>query len=161
MTVQDVLQGSMSMPFTNRTAWIGMQRDCDDLRRVHAHLMQGTRPSKKAKNIPNVKRLLQCVTVSNDGLLVVKSQLPFQKQSDRIVVPHGLLHGLLTALHIKFSHPTNYQLKQLINRYFYAISIDKISEQVTAACDPCNALKYVPDSLIEQSSDPPPLCLKR
>ena len=159
MTVQDVLKGNISMPFINRTAWISMQRDCDELRRVHAHLMQGTRPSKKANKMPNVKRLLQCVTVSNDGLLVVKSQVPFQKQSERIVVPCNLAHGLLTALHIKFSHPSNYQLKQLTNRYYYALAIDKISVQVTDACDMCNALKHVPEGLIEQTSVPPPDCV--
>ena len=159
MTVQDVLKGNIAMPFVNRNSWIGMQRDCDELRRVHAHLMQGTRPSKKIRKIPNVKRMLQCVTVSNDGLLVVKSQLPFQPLAERIVVPCNVVHGLLTALHIKFSHPSNYQLKQVTNRYFYSLGIDKIVEQVTDACDICNALKHVPEGVIEHTSVSPPDCI--
>jgi hypothetical protein len=158
-SVQDVLNGSVHMPFVNRAAWLILQRDCDELRRVHAHLVQGTRPSKKSTNRPNVKRFLLTVTIANDGLIVVHSQLPFQPQYERIVVPCTLAHGLLTAIHIKFSHPSNYQLKQLASRYFYLIGIDTVASQVTDGCDTCNALKCVPEGLVEQTSESPPDCI--
>jgi hypothetical protein len=156
VSVKDVMKGNTRMPFTSRTAWITLQRDCPDLRRVHSHLIQGTRPTKKITKIPNVKRYLQNVTIANDGLLVVKETFPFQKHSERIVVPCSIIHGLLTALHITFKHPTAYQLKQVCNRYFYAINMDKVSTQVANACDVCTALQYVPSGLVEQSSEPPP-----
>lgn len=156
LSIQDVLNGNAVMPFTNRTAWISLQRECSDLRRVHSHLVQGTRPSKKLTKVPNVKRYLQSVTISHDGLLVVKENLPFQRQTERIVVPSSVIHGLLTALHIRLSHPTAYQLKQLSSRYFYAINMDKVSTQVVSACDLCTALQYVPTGLVEQSSEPSP-----
>ena len=103
----------------------------------------------------------QCkeTTLSNNGLLVVKSQLPFQGQFERIVIPSSLAHGLLTALHIKFKLPTNYQLKQLTIRYFYTLAIDKVCLQVTNSCDTCNALSHVPPGLMEQSSSPAPECV--
>ena len=156
VSVNDVSKGIAVMPFTNRTAWIALQRECPDLRRVHSHLIQGTRPSKKTTKIPNVKRYLQSVTVANDGLLVVKENFPFQKHSERIVVPCSMAHGLLTALHIRLEHPTAYQLTKLSNRYFYAIAMDKVSTQVANACDVCTALQYVPSGLVEQSSESPP-----
>ena len=92
-------------------------------------------------------------------MIVVKSQLPFQRQYERIVIPCNLAHGLLTSIHIKFKHPTNYQLKQLVNRYFYILGIDRVASQVTDACDVCNALKHVPEGLVEQTSEPPPECV--
>ena len=69
----------------------------------------------------DVKRYLKSVTIANDGLLVVREDPPFQPTRERIVVPRRVLEGLLTAIHIHFSHPTQYQMKQLVGRYFYAL----------------------------------------
>ena len=45
--VQDIIENQTRVPFTTRSAWLAIQTDCADLRRTHAHLKQGTRPSKK------------------------------------------------------------------------------------------------------------------
>ena len=45
-SIQDILSGNGHLPFTSRTAWLATQSECPDLRRTHAHLLQGTRPSK-------------------------------------------------------------------------------------------------------------------
>ena len=108
------------MPFINRPAWISLQADCQDLRRCHAHLKQGTRPSKKLTNIKDTKRYSQNCLISRDGLLVVPHQEAFAPVKERIVVPRKVLPGLLTALHIKLVHPTQFQLKQIFSRYFFA-----------------------------------------
>ena len=68
---QDILQGNVRLPFTSRPAWVAVQSECPDLRRTHAHLVQGTRPSKKLTNIKDVKRYLQVGSVADHGLLVV------------------------------------------------------------------------------------------
>ncbi|KAI8485682.1 hypothetical protein Bbelb_365160 [Branchiostoma belcheri] len=44
--------------YTCRSAWIAIQSSCASLRRVYAHLQQGTRPSKKEKNIADIKAYL-------------------------------------------------------------------------------------------------------
>ena len=75
-TFQDVLDGNVKLPFTSRLAWKGIQVDCPNLRRTYAHLIQGTRPSKKLSNIKDVKRYLNVATISADGLLVVKRYEP-------------------------------------------------------------------------------------
>ena len=56
-SVQDI-RGLSRLPFTTRSAWTQIQSECPDLRRTHAHLKQGTRPSKKITNIKDVKRYL-------------------------------------------------------------------------------------------------------
>ena len=76
VSVHDVLQGNVRLPFTSRPAWLAVQSECPDLRRTHAHLIQGTRPSKKLTNIKDVKRYLQVASIANDGLLVVQRHDP-------------------------------------------------------------------------------------
>ena len=42
--IQDILDNKSSLPFSTRSSWLHIQSDCPDLRRVHAHLKQGTVP---------------------------------------------------------------------------------------------------------------------
>ena len=44
-TIDDVLAGHKPMPYATRSSWKTLQMECPDLRRVHAHLSQGTRPA--------------------------------------------------------------------------------------------------------------------
>ena len=159
--VKDVISGSVRMPFVNRAAWQATQRECPDLRRVHAHLSQGTRPGKKATKVKDVKRYLREAVIANDGLLVVPLNEPFQPERDRIVVPRSVIDGMITAIHLRFTHPSPHQMKQLIGRFFYALDLDKSIQQVYESCHHCMALKSVPDSIQPQVSEPPPdtLCI--
>ena len=68
VSVDQILSGTHPMPFLNRSAIKQLQMDCPDLRRVHAHLSQGTRPTTKKKKMTDVKRYLQKATISRDGL---------------------------------------------------------------------------------------------
>ena len=113
-SVQDVLDGKVRLPFTSRAAWSAIQSECPDLRRTHAHLIQGTRPSRKLTNIKDVKRYLQVAFAATDGLLVVQRHEPVSPSRECIIVPRQVLHGLLTALHIQLSHPTTQQLKMVV-----------------------------------------------
>jgi hypothetical protein len=130
--------------------------ECADLRRAHSHLRQGTRPSKKATNIPDVKKYLQSVTIANDGLLVVRNSFPFQTATDRIVVPRAVISGLLTAIHIRFCHPSSYQMKRLMSRYFFALGIEHAIQSVVSACQQCSSLKALPKNLQTQTTSTPP-----
>lgn len=104
-SVQDVLKGDVRLPFTSRAAWLATQSECADLRH-RAHLIQGTRPSKKQTNAKDVKRYLNVATIARDGLLVVNCDVPLAPTRECIIVPRQVLDGLLTALHIQLSHPT-------------------------------------------------------
>jgi hypothetical protein len=100
IAVQDVINSKTALPFTTRTAWLSIQSECPDLRRTHAHLKQGTRPSKKITNIKDVKRYPSVARISRDGLLVVDRTDPFHPSIELIIVPRSVLDGLVTALHI-------------------------------------------------------------
>ena len=159
LTVSDVFDGSVRMSFINRASWLESQRECPDLRKVHTYLSSGVRPRKKENKMRDVKTYLQRVVIASDGLLVVRDIMPFDVSCERIVVPRKFIQGLLTAIHLRFGHPTASQLKQIVRRYFYAINLDSSVESVSGACDICNSLKFVPQSLCVQSSSEPPLAV--
>ena len=154
--VDDIAKGLGRLPFTSRAAWRSTQIDDPDLRRVHAYLSQGTRPSKKLTNINDVKRYLNKVSISRDGLLVVKRPAQLASSSEAIVVPKEVVKGLITALHIKLDHPTKHQMKQVVTRDFYALNLNSAIEDVTDNCHRCAALRPVPSCLVEQSTSDPP-----
>ena len=97
LSTDDVLMGHAAMPYTNRSAWKCSQKECPDLKRVHAHLTQGTRPLRNQFVKQDVKRYLQCALLSRDGLLVTQSNSPFQYSQERIIIPKALIHGVVTA----------------------------------------------------------------
>ncbi|XP_068706826.1 uncharacterized protein [Montipora foliosa] len=156
ISVHDVLSGKTSLPFTSRSAWLQSQLECPDLRRVHSHLKQGTRPSKKLTNIKDVKRYLNLVSISRDGLLVVKRNEPFAAPRECIVIPRSVVDGFLAALHVKLDHPSRHQMKLVSQRYFFALDLDKALDRCSQCCHLCSSLKKVPSSLIEQSTSDPP-----
>ena len=155
-SVQDIIEGSVKLPYTSRAAWRASQAECSDLRRVHSHLKQGTRPSKNATNIKDVKRYLNVASIAGDGLLVARKEVAFAADKERIIVPRQVLDGLLTAIHIKLAHPTTHQLKSVVHRYFFALDLDKAIGKVAASCHHCASLQKVPHTLIKQSTSDPP-----
>ena len=46
ISVHDVLSGSVSLPFTSRSAWLQTQLECPDLRRFHSQLKQALVPPR-------------------------------------------------------------------------------------------------------------------
>ena len=156
VTIQDILDNKSSLPFSTRSAWLQIQSDFPDLRRVHAHLKQGTRQSKKLTNVRDVKRYLNCTSIAKEGVLVVKCSLPFVPVIEAIVVPRSVLDGLLTALHIKLNHLSRHRFQMVLQRQFFALDMNDAISRVTSACHTCASLLSFPPSLVSQSSDDPP-----
>ena len=156
VSVNDILNNTKSLPFTTRSAWIDIQAECPDLRRTHAHLKQGTRPSKKITNVKDVKRYLAVASIARDGLLVVPRSDPLQPASDLIIVPRSVLDGLATALHLRLDHPSKHQLLQVMKRHFYALDMPRAVDHAYDTCHTCCSLQKFPDKLIDQTSEEPP-----
>ena len=157
VSIQEVLDNTKNLPFTTRSAWLQVQNECPDLRRVHAHLKQETRPSKKLTNIKDVKCYLNVASISRDGLLVTKCNQPFTTSSEAIIVPRTVLDGLLTALHIKLDHPSRHQLQiMVVQRHFFALDMNNAITRVSTSCHTCASLQKFPSSLVSQLSDDPP-----
>ena len=153
ISVQDIIDSKTALPYTTRSAWLAIQSECPDLRRTHAHLKQGTRPSRKLTNIKDVKRYLNVARIARDGLFVVDRSEPFQPTTELIVVPRSVLDGLITALHISLDHPTRHQMQMVLKRHFYALDLPRAIENVCESCHTCASLKKFPDKLEQQTSD--------
>ena len=136
--VQDTIDNQTRLPFTTRSAWLAIQTDCPDLRRTHAHLKQGTRPSKKTTNIKDVKRYLSVASIARDSILVVRRNDPLVPSTELIIVPRSVLNGLVTALHIKLDHPSRHQLELLMKRHFYALDLTKAIERTYNSYHACH-----------------------
>lgn len=149
ITTTDILDGTSNLPFTSRAAWLSTKSECPDLRRTAAHLRQGTRPSKKLTNVRDVKRYLNIASISKDGLLVVKRNIPFAPSIECIIIPRQVLDGLLTSLHIKLDHPSGHQLKSVLD-------LDKAIESVTNTCHQRASLQKMQKLCEKQSSSDPP-----
>ena len=134
VTATDILSGAARLPFTSRSAWLQTQQECPDLRKVHAHLTQGARPSKKEAKIKDVNRYLQVTTIGRGGLLVVQRNEPLSPARELIIVPRQVIDGLLSALHIQLAHPSRNQLRLSVQRAFYALDMEKALTRVTEAC---------------------------
>ena len=156
VSVKEVLAGHKSVPFANRGAWKTLQMECNDLRRVHAHLINGTRPTAKNTKVGVVKKFLRNAKIGRDGLLVVKQAQPFLPESELIVVPLNLLHGLLTSLHLSLNHPTMHQLTNVFNRCYYSLNVSDCISSITKSCSQCQSLEVIPPELHAQSSSIPP-----
>ena len=66
---------------------------------------------------------------------------------------------MLTALHIKLVHPTQFQLKQIFSRYFFALDIDSALRATCENCHTCFSLKKIDHTSLavpSTTSDPPP-----
>jgi hypothetical protein len=154
-SVQDV-HHLHRLPFTTRSAWIQIQSECPDLRRTHAHLKQGTRPSKKLTNVKDVKRYLTSLSIAKDGLLVVRKTDPLSPSTELIVVPRSVLDGLVTALHIKLNHPSKHQLQLVMRRNFFALDMPAAIARVSDTCHMFASLKKLPPQVVQHSTEEPP-----
>ena len=87
---------------------------------------------------------------------MVRDSLPLQPVRERIAGPRDIIDGLLIAVHIRFSHPSEFQLKCLISRYFFALDLDQSITAATSSCHHCQSLKKVPTYLQAQTTSLPP-----
>ena len=154
--INDVINNIAKLPFASRSTWSSIQAECPDLRRTHAHLKQGTRPSKKLTNVKDIKRYLNVVSIARDNLLVVQRVDPLIPYNELIVVPRSVIDGLVTALHMKLNHPTRHQMKLVLKRQFYALDMDNAIDRICDTCHVCASLKTCSGPAREQSTGPPP-----
>ena len=152
VTVEGILSGRDKVPYANKQTWMVLQKECPDLRRVHSYLKTGVRPTNKNNRITDVKRYMQKVVISREGLLVVSISEPFLPQRQVIVVPQSILSGLVTSLHLAVNHPTVNQLTKVFSRDYYALRSGAAIKRVTDNCATCVSLKKLPKELQTQSS---------
>ena len=90
LSVRDITEGRGQLPFTSRKAWLSTQSECRNLRRTKAHLIQGTRPTKKETTVKSVKRYLNKVGLAPLPALILcppeTNQLTKQSPSRKLTL---------------------------------------------------------------------------
>jgi hypothetical protein len=159
LSVQDIMSGHCPVPYMTRSAWIQAQQECPDLQQVYRLLRDGRTQSRKRKCLTDVERYLQHCRLSTsptDDFIIVTHEEALKPTRQRMVVPRKVVDGLLTALHLRLSHPSIHQLKKIFNRGFYALDSDKAIKRTVEGCHTCASLKRVPAQFKSFSSSVPP-----
>ena len=82
--------------------------------------------------------------------------MPLAPDRECLIVPRFAIDGLLTALHLQLDHPSEHQLKSVVNRYMYALDMPKAVERATKSYHMCASLQKSSKALVEQSTGDPP-----
>ena len=154
VSISDVIDGKLRMPFLSPSSWRSAQQSDSVCRITFNHLCNGTRPQKKTtKDSRDIKALLRVASLNrNKTLLIVRKQDPFIGNRDLVVCPKEILPGLVLALHLTFNHASRNQLKKLFDRFFHAIGSSRCIDSVVDDCTLCNSLKKVPKELFTQTT---------
>ena len=152
ISVEEVVDGSVKMPFYNMAAWKDAQKEDKDLKRTFSQLNSGTHIGKKERNLNEVRQYMRIASISQNGVLIRRKPNAFGRDYELIIVPQKLASGLISVLHIRLGHPTKTQFRKLWDRYFFALNAEDLIDKCTQSCSLCASLKKVPKELFEQST---------
>ena len=95
--------------------------------------------------------------IIHQGLLVVRSfDERKMREFNRVVIPPSYLDSMLTVLHLKLNHPSQYQLKQVFNRYFFSPRADAALSNLYSSCHLCLSVMKFPKELETYTPSFPP-----
>ena len=159
ISVQDIEQGSLSMPFTQKSAWLAVQKKDKTHQQLDSLIKSSQSPEKKKTGGDHtiLKRLHSLfkkglLKQASDGLMTVSHTDPYSGIHQAISVPSQIYPGLIQALHLKLNHPSKLQLLKLVQRFFYCPGSTRIIEEITSNCVTCTSLKQLPECLFTESS---------
>ena len=159
ISMKDVTENRVTLPFTQRKGWRNIQEEDRTLQTLKRHMQSGTIPQRRGIKQPELKKLYslfqhQKIIISPDGLIMKTETDALGNVLQQIVVPNVIMKGILTALHVRFDHPhpSNQELKKIIDRYWFATQTNKIIQEIFDSCLPCQALRPLPKELVEQST---------
>ena len=92
----------------------------------------------------------QVASISDKGVLVHRKNNLYGNNFELIIVPQDLAPGLISALHIKLSHPKKGQLKRVWDRHLFAMNSDRLIEDCPQYAL-CSSLKSLPWELFKQA----------
>ena len=143
---EQLIQRSGPIPLGSRPTWIQVQKSDPDCRIVYNLKNVGEIPRKKSTN-PQINRIFKEAMIDK-GLLVVRSfDNCRMREIDKVVVPPSFLDSILTVLHLKLNHPTQFQLKQVFDRYFFSPRLEQAASNLYDSCHLCAGLKKFPKML--------------
>ena len=157
--VEDIEQGRVNMPYTQRAAWLKVQKN-DPLHQKLSFLIDSSQlpDKKKTKGLnTHLKRLHNLyrnglLKKSRDGLITVTNTDAGVASHQAISVPPTMYPGLMQALHLLLQHPSKLQIQKLSSRYFYCSGYTRVMDEISDNCAVCASLKQLPSELLTEST---------
>ena len=116
-----------------------MQKSSPEILKAIGHIKAGTVPNRKKtkedKNLVRreVQELVKKGSISEDGLLVVKENLPMEiKHTETIVIPSEFATSIVTLIHNDpiNNHPSMNQMMEITKRRFFIFRRQEIIKEV-------------------------------
>ena len=140
-------KGRGTIPLGSRAAWLEIQRSNEECRKYLDQVKYGSLPAKKDSAKANLNKMRKNCVVEK-GLIVCKSfDSITMRERSKVFVPGEFLTSILTVIHVRLDHISAFQLENVFNRYFFAISTSSTCEQISAECNLCISLKKFPKQL--------------
>ena len=159
VTVEDIEQGKINMPYTQRAAWLKVQMQDKTHQQLSWLIETSQTPEKKKTKGENTKlKLLHnlykngVLKKTSDGLITVTHVDMDRGNTQAISVPSDMYPGLIQALHLKLNHPSKAQMQRVSSRYFYSPGHTRIMEEISNNCSVCASLKQLPAELFSEST---------
>ena len=134
------------IPLGSRQTWIDIQKSDADCNAVFKQKTSGDAPRKKSTN-SNINKIFK-ESIVHQGLLVVRVfDDKRMKEVDKVVVPPTYLDSILTVVHIRLNHPTQYQLRQVFERHFFSPKLELALDLLYQSCFLCLSFKKFPKEL--------------
>ena len=157
VTVEDIEQGKINMPYTQRAAWLKVQMQDKTHQQLSWLIETSQTPEKKKTKGENTKlKLLHnlykngSLKKTSDGLITVTHVDMDRGNTQAISVPSDMYPGLIQALHLKLNHPSKAQMQRVSSRYFYSPGHTRIMEEISNNCSVCASLKQLPAELFSE-----------
>ena len=152
ISIKDVLEGRVMMPYIQVKSWLGAQVTDRPHIELKKCIESGQVPDKRKTKGDNttLKKLYGLyragdLTIRRDGLVMIRSR-DGHFEGYVISVPTKIMAGIAFSIHIKLGHPSKGQLAALMGRYFFCPGGLNIIHSVVDNCVQCRSIAQVPKS---------------
>ena len=159
ISANDILNGTLSMPYIQPSAWLGLQQKDNKLKLLRKLIANGQQPEpkktgKENRTLKNLHSLYVKgkLKIAQNGLLTTEYVDENGQVYNPIIVPSTLYPGLVSAIHLKLVHPSKYQMTKLLSRYFLCPRSSRVITDVVDSCHTCLSLKPLPPTLFSETT---------
>jgi hypothetical protein len=127
------------LPLGDKSLWLAVQEADKDISSVKDLLITGDSPRKNSTRM--VKTIHRHSSI-HEGLVVVKeTDNNAFKDFFRIVIPKIKVPTILSLIHLKGNHPSQYQSEKVFSRYFFCPGFRQSLDDFYKQCFLCNSVK--------------------
>ena len=162
ITVNEILEGTYKMPYSQVRTWVTLQRKDPVISKLVKLIEVGQKPKQKRtggnntilKNLHSqfIKGNLK---INSSGLVTVTHPDNSGTTRNLIVVPSPLFPGLVTSIHLRLQHPTKHQMNKFLGQYFFCPGSSTMVGECVDNCYTCISLKSIPPALFSEATTQP------